>query len=32
MVHVKNSAICRLAYSKAYMAIFFADAYRLKVH
>jgi len=22
MVHVKNSAICRLAYSKAYMAIF----------
>jgi len=30
MVHVKNNAVCRLAYSKAYIAIFLADACRLK--
>jgi len=30
MVHVKKSAIYTLAYSKAYMAIFVADACRLK--
>jgi len=30
MVHVKESGICRLAYSRAYMAIFLADACRLK--
>ena len=28
MVHVKNSAVCRLAYNKAYIAIFRADACR----
>jgi len=30
MVHVKNSTVCGLAYSKAYIAIFLADACRLK--
>jgi len=30
MVHVKKSAMCRLAYSKAYMAIFHAHACCLK--
>ena len=26
MVHVKKSALCKLAYSRAYLAIFLADA------
>jgi len=30
MVHVKNSAVCRLAYGEAYIEIFLADACRLK--
>ena len=30
MVHVKKSGVCRLGYSRAYTAIFLADACRLK--